>query len=266
MPKLNILVGDKIVQAELVMHEHALIPKVPDEFLSSTMPLMTARLEAKAEAADLLLGVGDFVRAAEHRFPELYGKVGGERAKAVECEYRLCREMYEAGKFDSVREKLPTIRGQLHRDMVSLELRSMVQKELKKKAKSRRVKLTGKDGQKVFQMAARFDGARLRAKLFGAETKEPVGELLELPKDFATIGIQSASTCSCECDPPSIDETGSVGYLVVVRRFWGGSLECQEEAFYADSTDNFQVTSCSVDEGPETECEKKRYVFFPEES
>ena len=277
MPTLRLLIGNKVVDAELVVHEDSLVPRVPDEQLTAAMPRMTARLEAKGEVADLLFEVGDLVSAAKERFPEFYGEPGSECAKALAEEYQRCREQYGAGDFGGAREKTSSLKGQVRSNMVSLELRGMVEKELKKKTKTKKVKVSTEDGEKVFQMAARFDISRLRAKLLGTKRKQPVGKLVELPKDIPTdqpVGELSAdlaamdtrmsSSCSCDCTPPSIDESGSVGNLLIIRRLRGGQLMCEERFFEGDSTGNFQTTSCSKDEGGGWVCAKIRHVFFPE--
>jgi hypothetical protein len=272
MPTLKILIGDKLVDAEIVVHEGALFAKVPDEYLRSSMPLMTARLEAQTEAVGLLLRVGDLVRAAEERFPKLDKKQGAARADGFAREYQLCRELYEAGKFDLVKKNLAGIRGRVRREMMSLELKELAEKELKKDKKgTKKLKVTeevDKDGKKrkVFQMVGRFDGARLEAKLFGAETGEPVGELLNLPNEFSTSGFYTPTTCSCQCEPPSIDESGSIGYLVVARRYSYGTLECQYEYLHGDSSNKVETTSCFLEQAGHIVCQKIRDVFFPEAS
>jgi hypothetical protein len=67
-----------------------------------------------------------------------------------------------------------------------------------------------------------------------------------------------------DLQPPPIDETGSVGYMVVVAIFSEGQLVSHKSTMYGDNTSNFRVTSCSLDEGDGNTCNKTRYVFFPE--
>lgn len=273
MPTLKVLISNKLVDAELVVHEGSLVPKVPDAFVGSTLPLLTSKLESKGQVADLLFEVGDLVQGAEKRFPGLYGKEAAKDAKDFAKDYKTARETFDAGEFEEAKEKASALKGQIQSSMVSLELKGMVAKETKKKTKSKKVKVSRRGKEELFEMAARFDGSRLRAKLLGAEGKEPVGELLEIPKGAVkhaeaapSASINSSSSCSCDCTPPSIDEMGSVGYLVTIRRFKYGSLDCTATNFYGDSTDNFKTTSCSVQETPSIMCEKIRRVFFPEGS
>ncbi len=265
MPTLKILVGNRVVDAELVVHEGTLIPRVPDESLSSSMPMLTHKLEAKGQTADLLFEAGDLVQAAEKRFPELYGEDAAANASEFVKEYQLAKELYNAGSFAEAKEKASALKVRIRSEMVSFESNALVEKELKKKTKSKRVKLSRKGGKSEYQFSARFDGSRLQAKLFGTQPEKPVGELVELPAGGETMSIATLSTCSCDCNPPSIDEKGSVGWLVLVRRFKYGSLDCQDQFSFGDSTDNFKVTTCSLQENEYTYCDKIRSVFFPEE-
>ena len=273
MPTLKVLIGDKVVDAEIVVHNGALFAKVPEEYIDSSMPLLTAKLQAQTEAVGMLLSAGDMVRAAEARFEDFYGEPGVERAKMLAQEYHRCRELYEAGKFDLAKEKLTALRGQVGQEMISLELKNMVKAELPTKAKqekgTEKVKVTrGKKKEVTYQMAARFDAAKLMAKLFGADPKEPVGELLNLPNPSFPIDLmQISSSCSCDCALPGLPPgTSYVGWLLVQRRFSDNVLICQDQTSYGSATSIIRVTSCSSDEGPSTYCEKIREWYLPEQS
>jgi hypothetical protein len=267
MPTLKILVGNKLIDAELVVHEGALIPKVADEFLTSALPLTIAKYELHIQAADLVLEVGDSVKAAAERFPKMDKARGTDYAKMAAADYGPCRKLYEAGEFDAAKEKLLELKGHIWQNLASLELRAMVESELKKNPKTSKVKITRRNEQTVFHVAARFDGQRLWASLFGAKSVEPVGELVELPDPLVTMDIESSNPCSCNCVPPSIDMTGSVGYQIVIQRWFGANLECIEhKPPIGDVTNNFKSSTCSVDEGEARECYKTVYVFFPEGS
>ena len=267
MPTLKILVANKLIDAELVVHEGALVPKVADEFLTSALPLTIAQYESHIQAADLAFEVGDSVNAAARTFAEIDKARGTDYAKRAAADFAPCRKLYEAGSFDEAKEKLLELKGQIWQNMAALELRAMVTSELEKNPDSPKVKITRRNGETVFHIVARFDGQRLWAKLFGAKSKEPVGELLELPDPLVPMDIEYSNPCSCDCVPPSIDMTGSVGHQIVIQRWFGANLECIEhKPPIGDVTDNWKESVCSVDEGEAKECFKTLYVFFPESS
>jgi hypothetical protein len=267
MPTLKILIGDKVVEAEIVMHKGALYARVPEEYLASSMPLLTAKLEVQTEAVGLFLHVGDMVRAAQQRFEEFYGELGHNSSRTLASQYQRCRELYDAGKFDLAKEKLSAIRELVRQEMISLELRAMVEQELKENPeKSKKVKMTKEGEHEVFYMIAHFDGARLEAKLFGAEPKEPVGQLMNLPNTFYTTSYPYPPKCPCDCNPASMDEEGSVGYRIVSKKFTYGTLLCwSEEIFYGAETTKLKTSVCSRnDDDPEyKQCERIRYAYFP---
>jgi hypothetical protein len=264
MPTMKILVGEKLVDAEIVVREGALFAKVPDEYIGSSMPLMTAKLQAQVEAVGMLLSVGDSVHAAEENFPRHYPEKGKERAQALRTEYQLCREIYEAGKYDVAKQRLSSLKGKLEFEMVSFELAKLVKDELTANPESsKKVKVEKKDGEEVFSMAARFDGARLEAKLFGAKFTEPVGELLPLPEISSGVSLQFTGDCSCDCPLPSASSPSYCGWLETVRRFTYGSLVCQAQQSHGSLTSNFETTDCSI-LGPQgKECEKMRRWYYP---
>lgn len=273
MPTLKILVGEKLVDAEIVVREGALFAKVPDEYIGSSMPVLTAKLQAQTDVVGMLLSVGDMVRAAEKVFPEFYGDAGGNRARMLAEEYQRSRELYEAGTFDLAKQRLSALKGQVGQEMVSFELREMVRAELgteeKQKKGTAKVKVTlGKGRHFTYQMAARFDAAKLMAKLFGANPKEPVGELLELPNpSFPLDTMQITASCSCDCELPALPPGMSyVGWLLVQRRFSGATLICQEMSSYGSTTNAIHVVKCSSDEGSSVYCEKIKTWCLPESS
>jgi hypothetical protein len=57
-----------------------------------------------------------------------------------------------------------------------------------------------------------------------------------------------------------------MGYLVVVRRYSYGTLECQYEYLHGDSSNKVETTSCFLEQAGHIVCQKIRDVFFPEAS
>jgi hypothetical protein len=264
MPTLKILMGAKVIDAELVVHEGNLVPRVPDEHVGSTMPAMTAKLEAQVRAADSVIELGDIVRAAGATFPQLYPKSGDEHAKRAAKEYQVCKETYGLGEYDVAREKLTALKGQVQQSMIHLEMMALVEKEMKARPKSsKKVKVTRTDGKKIFHMAARFDGDRLWARLLGAKLRRPIGVLLELPKDFEATPIKD-NPCSCECNPSAPSAGNSVGYQYVIQEFRGASLDCDErQSLVGMSSTNYVSYTCSVDRGRGNTCYKSVILYFP---
>ena len=274
MPTLKILIGDKLVDAEIVVREGALFAKVPDEYIGSSMPLMTAKLQAQVEAVDMLLNMSDFVHAAEENFPHHYPEKGKERAQALRTEYQLCRELYDAGKYDVAKQKLSSLKGKLQYEMVSFELAKMVKDELTANPKSsKKVKVEKKNGEEVFSMAARFNGARLEAKLIGAKFTEPVGEFLPLaevdsgkqtplPEIPSAVMIHVIDNCSCECSLPPAPLPNHCGWADTVRRFFYGSIVCEAHDSWGCVTTESKPTACSIHGSNGKECEWIRLWYY----
>jgi len=276
MPTIKILVGDQLVDAEIVMHEGGLYAKVPDQLLSSSMPVLVAKLEVQLDAVSLLLQAGDLVRAAERSFPVLYRKEGGElRAKELARDYMMCKEEYESGKFDSAKKRLLGLKRRLKEEMVSLELSQMVKPE-RKKSKSKKVrksKIVDSDGKShdVYHMAARFDGARLNAKLYGADPKIRVGQLVDLSRVTSIPDIpepmllrpMGRGDCICTVDNPS--QSNHVGWTQLSLCYDSyGKVVASSDDMSGSTTMFHLTTNCEVlDEATGSlRCEKIRNWYY----
>jgi len=277
MPTIKILIGDQLVDAEIVMHEGGLYAKVPDQLLTSSMPVLTAKLEAQLEAVSLLLEVGDLVRAAKGSFPDLYTKEGGDaRAKMLASDYLTCRGEYESGKFDSAKNGLVRLKRRVKEEMISLELRQMWAKEKKPSPKIQVVthppKAKGEKKQETKHSAARFDWPRLRAKLFGADPSIKVGCLLDMSgvvlpaisrEEAEILGGESnpRPTCPCSAHTPSAsDYTGWAETVYCFDQY--GSIAASVE-YSSGSIASYEIfTSCTEVTKDRNPCERVKIWYY----